>query len=125
MSKKLLPLLILPLLFGGCTAMFTNLTPKQQLRNPNNLYPVEVSFRSRQQTLRWQSIKPTIVVGSESIPMHATPLMTNRWEGLVPVPSGEGLIHYHYRFDFENTSFGSPTPDSAVSPEYTLRVVGN
>jgi hypothetical protein len=125
MSKKLLPLLLLPLLFSGCTATFTNLTPKQQLRNANNLYPVEVAFRSRQQSLRWDSIKPQIVVGSESIPMHATPLMTNRWEGLVPVPPGENTVRYHYRFDFQNNDFGGPMPNSAISSEYTLRIVGN
>src|ERR1041385_7760610 len=99
MSKKLLPLFLLPLLLSGCTAQFTNITPTQQLRNANNLYPVEVAFHSRQQSLRWKSIKPQIVVGTESVPMHPTPLMSNRWEGLVPVPAGESVIHYHYRFD--------------------------
>src|ERR1041385_1871671 len=123
MSKKLFALLLLPLLLAGCTATFTNLTPKQQIRNPNNLYPVEVAFSSRQQTLRWNSIKPLIVVGSESYPMHSTPLMTNRWEGLVPVPAGQNIVHYHYRFDFDTTDFGHTTPDSAVSPEYKLQII--
>src|ERR1051325_9341968 len=107
MSQKLLPHPLLPLLLSGCTATFTNLTPKTQLRNPNNLYPVEVAFNSRQQSLRWNTIKPQIVVGSENIPMRPTPLMANRWEGLVPAPSGESVIHYHYRFDFEANAFGS------------------
>jgi len=123
--KKFLPLLLLPLLLGGCNATFTNLTPKQHPRNANNLYPVEVAFNSRQQTLRWESIKPQIVVGSESYPMKATPLMTNRWEGLVPVPAGGNIVHYHYRFDFETTDFGKLTPDNARSPEYRLQVVDN
>src|SRR2546426_11103529 len=56
-------LLLLMFLVAGCATNFTNLTPQQQERNANNLYPVEVALDSRQQTLRWQSIRPQIVVG--------------------------------------------------------------
>jgi hypothetical protein len=123
MLKKILPLLFVPLLMGGCTATFTNLSPRQQVRNANNLYPVEVALTSRQQTLRWNTIQPQIVVGTEYYPMHPTLLMTNRWEGLVPVPPGINVVHYHYKFDFLDNSFGPQKPDSASSSEYTLRVV--
>jgi hypothetical protein len=122
MSKKLLPLLFVPMLLVGCTSTFTNLTPRQQSRNANNLYPVEVSMDSRQQSLRWDSIKPQIIVGKDSYPMHPTRLMTNRWEGLVPVPAGENSVRYRYKFDFDYNAFGGPKPDSASSPEYTLKV---
>src|SRR5262249_7320593 len=83
MLKKFLTASLLPLLVcaSGCTALMTNLTPQVQERNPNNLYPVEVALQSRQQTLRWESIKPQIVVGTEFYPMRPTLLMTNRWEG--------------------------------------------
>ncbi len=122
MLKKLLPLVLTPLLLAGCTATFTNLTPTQQTRNSNNLYPVEVAMNTRQQSLRWESIRPRIVVGNDSYPMHLTPLMTNRWEGLVPVPAAERVVHYRYRFDFDYNTFGTPKGDSALSPEYTLKV---
>ncbi len=122
MLKKLLPVLILPLLLAGCATTFTNLTPSQQERKAENLYPVEVALDSSRQALRWESIRPTIVVGKQSYPMHPTALMTNRWEGLLPVPAGTDVVRYHYRFDFNYNSFGKPKPDSAVSPEYTLRV---
>ena len=124
MMKKILPLLLLPLLLSGCTATFTNLTPHQQLRNPNNLYQVEVAFNSREQALRWKSIKPQIVIGGETYPMKQTVLMNNRWEGLVPVPAGKASVHYHYKFDFESNGFGKPIPNSTSSPEYLLRIVG-
>jgi hypothetical protein len=123
MLKKILPLLILPLLFGGCAATLTNLTPKQQIRNANNLYPVEVALSSRQQTMRWDSIRPQIIVGSESYPMRLTPLMTNRWEGLIPVPVTESTVRYHYKFDYLANAFGPAQPDSASSPDYTLRIL--
>jgi hypothetical protein len=123
MLKKTLPLLLLPLLLGGCAATLTNLTPKQQIRNANNLYPVEVALASKQQTMRWQSIRPQIIVGTESYPMRLTPLMTNRWEGLIPVPTGENTVRYHYKFDYLANAFGPPQPDSASSQEFILHII--
>jgi hypothetical protein len=124
MTKKFLPVLFLPLLLAGCATSFTNLTPLQQARNPNNAYPVEVAFDSSEQALRWDSIRPQILVGPESIPMRATLLMTNRWEGLVPVPPGASTVKYRYKFDYEVNAFGKPKAANRVSPEYTLRVLG-
>ena len=122
MLKRILPLLCLPLL-AGCNATFTNLTPLQQARNTNNLYTVEVSLVSRQQTLRWESIKPQIMMGTELYLMRPTPLMTNRWEGLVPVPPKTNIIHFRYKFDYQYNAMGRPRPDSALSQEYTLRIL--
>jgi hypothetical protein len=123
MLKKLLTLVFLPLLMAGCTATFTNLTPTRQVRNSNNLYPVEVALSSRQQTLRWNSIRPQIMVGDQFYEMRPTVLMTNRWEGLIPVPADANSVHYRYKFDFLQNAFGGPQANSAMSQEYTLRIV--
>ena len=123
MSKKSLPVLSLSLLLAGCATQLTNLTPQQQVRNANNLYPVEVSFDTRQQTVRWNSIQPKIVVGAEFYDMRPTPLMTNRWEGLIPVPPGTSLIHYRYKLDFQYNKMGKPGADTALSHEYSLRIL--
>jgi hypothetical protein len=123
MFKKSLPLLALSLLLTGCATQLTNLTPQQQVRNTNNLYSVEVAFNTRQQTVRWQSIQPKIIVGTESYDMRPTPYMTNRWEGLIPVPPETSIIHYHYRFDFRYNRMGNPGNDNAISPDYTLRIL--
>ncbi len=122
MLKRMLPLLFAPLLLAGCTATFTNLTPTQRTRSTNNLYQVEVAMNSRQESLRWDSIHPQIVVGNDYYPMRPTALMTNRWEGLVPVPPGVNQIHYRYKFDYSYNSLGTPRNNSAMSPEYTLKV---
>lgn len=78
---------------------------------------------SRQQTLRWESIKPQILVGSDIYQMRPTLLMTNRWEGLIPVSPGTNHVHYRYKFDFQYNAIGHAMPDSALSPEYSLRIL--
>jgi hypothetical protein len=122
MFKKFL-LLTLPLLLAGCSSTFTNLTPTRQVRNAENLYPVEVQLNTRQQTLRWHTIKPYVLVGNEAVPMRPTPLMKNRWEGLVHVPAGARRVEYRYKFDYEYNAFGPAKSDSALSPKFELNIL--
>jgi hypothetical protein len=122
MLKKFLPVLFLPLLLAGCATHYTNLTPQQQPRSTNNLYLVEVAVASSQQTLRWGSIRPQIVVGDKFYDMHPTLLMTNRWEGLIPVVPGASAVNYRYKFDYTYNTWGKPKPGSSRSSEYTLRI---
>jgi hypothetical protein len=123
MWKKALPVLLAPCLLAGCSSTFTNLTAQRQVRNPNNLYPVEVALNTRQQSLRWDSIQPFVVVGTEAYPMRQTLLMKNRWEGLVPVPAQTNVVYYHYKFDFQYNAFGKPKTDSDSSPDYMLLIL--
>jgi len=122
MLKKTLPFLLLALL-TGCATQVTNLTPRQQTRNSNNLYPVEVAFSSKQQNIRWETIKPTVIVNGQPFEMHPVLMMTNRWEGLVPVPMGADSVRFRYRFDFDINGFGKRSAENAVSPEYTLKIL--
>ena len=117
--------MVLPvLLSAGCAATFTNLTPLQQTRKANSLYPVEVAFTSQQRSLRWESIHPRILVNGQLYDMRQTPLMTNRWEGFVPVPAGVNGAIYRYKFDYLYNNFNSsPKPDSAYSPAYKLAIL--
>jgi len=51
--------------------------------------------------------------------------MTNRWEGLVPVPAGTNIVHYRYKFDFNYNAMGKAKSDSSLSGDYTLRILDN
>ncbi len=123
--KKFFPLLPI-LLLAGCstTGTFTHMTPTQQPRNANNLYPVEVAFDSDRQSLRWDSIRPYVIVDGQSLPMRPVPIVQNRWEGLVPVPPTASGVTYRFKFDYLCNSFGTaPQPDSSWSPVYTLKII--
>jgi hypothetical protein len=122
MLKKILPILLVPLLFAGCSTTFSNLSPREQARNENNLYPVEVRFDTRQRTIRWDSIQPTVLVDSQSYPMTPVPLVHNRWECLLPVPADKNSVLYCYKFDFLVNEFGGPQPNTAISPGYVLHI---
>jgi hypothetical protein len=123
MWKKILP--VLPgLLLTGCAATFTNVSSLQQPRNANNQYPVEVAFASQQQSLRWESIHPFVVANGQLYDMRPTPLMTNRWEGYVPVPPGANEVTYRYKFQYLYNDIGKgPTTGNALSPEYKLTIL--
>ncbi len=125
MFKKFLPLLTVLLLAGCTTATFTRLTPGAQPRNADNLYPVEVAFDSAQQSLRWDSVQPYILIkGGQPVPMRPVPMVKNRWEGLIPVPPGVSTVNYRFKFDYLYNNFGTaPTPNSVFSKVYTLKLV--
>jgi hypothetical protein len=123
MAKSSLSALGLSLVLAGCTTTsITNLTPRQELRNPNGLYSVEAALTSRQQSLRWQDIQPNVVVETDFYPMRPTPLMTNRWETLIPVPPGTNVVYYRFKFDYDSTGFGKNHPDSKLSQVYRLQI---
>lgn len=124
MLKKFLLLLPLLALVGCTTSKFTRLTPNQQVRNPDNLYPVEVAFDSNQQALRWDSIKAYVVVNGQPTALRPVPMVRNRWEGIVSVPPSAGSIQYKFKFDYLYNSFGkAPQPNSEASKVYTLKIV--
>ena len=113
------------LLLAGCVSgTFTRLTPNEQPRNANNLYPVEAMFDSQQQSLRWDSIQANLLVNGQSYPMRQVPMIRNRWEGLVPVPPMENTVKYRFKFDYYYNTFGSPPkPNSEFSKVYTLHIL--
>jgi hypothetical protein len=125
--KTLSPVFLLALLLSGCVSTtVTRLTPRQLTRSPDNLYPIEVAFDSTQQSLRWETLQATVLVGSQAYPMTAKPLMTNRWETLIPVPPGTKTVEYRVKFDFFYNAWGEPPQeDTALSKIYKLQINDN
>lgn len=124
MFKKILMLLPVLLLAGCTTGTFTRMTPGQQPRNADNLYPVETGFDSQQQSIRWDSIKAYVVVNGQPNPLRPVPMVKQRWEGLVRVPPTANSVTYRFKFDYlYNTFGGEPKPDSAWSKSYTIKII--
>jgi len=123
MLKKFLAVLPL-LLLTGCATTFTRLTPLNQPRNADNQYPVEVMFKSSQQSLRWDSIQAYVLVDGVPNAMRQVPMMQNRWEGFVRVPPETNSVSYRFKFDYLYNAFGQPPkPNSVSSPVYKLTII--
>jgi hypothetical protein len=122
--KRLLPLLLLPCLLVGCaTSTITNLTASRLPRKENGQYTFGVEWNSRQQSLVRDSIKPFVVIGLDQYPMQRTPMLTNRWETLVPVPADKTIITYRYKFDYEFRGFPTHELNSKLSKYYQLFIL--
>ncbi|HZF02460.1 MAG TPA: hypothetical protein VE344_11280 [Methylomirabilota bacterium] len=124
MIKKFFLPFSLALMLTGCASTFTRLTPLQWPRNPNNLYPVEVQFNSPQQAMRWDSLKPYVLVGGQLYPLRAEPMVSNRWEGFVPVSPTSNETEFKFKFDYLYNAFGSePKSASSTSSPYKLKII--
>jgi hypothetical protein len=123
MMKKLLLIGLLSGLMVGCRTTLTNLTPGQQSRSTTGLYPFEVMWNSSQQSLREDTIKAYVLIGTEAYPMQRTAKVTNRWEAFVPVAAAKEAVNYRYKFDYQYLSFPNRRDNSKMSPQYQLRIV--
>lgn len=112
------------LLLVGCVTntSVTNLTPTRAKRTPNNLYLIEYEWRSNQQSMRADSITPTVVVGTDMYPMRRIPRMKNRWEAYIPVPPSQKSVMYHIKVDYEYNDFGKRGKGSIKTEEYKLNI---
>lgn len=115
--------LTLLLLLSACTTTITNLTPTQLQRNPDNLYPFEVSFDTREKVVREQTLKPFVMIGSELYPMQPAPMLKNRWEAQVPIAASTNYVYYRYKFDYDYDRIGKAGEGSRLSPTYQLEIV--
>jgi len=121
--QKTIPLLLLALFLAGCASTsITNLTPRQLLREANGLYPFEVALDTNQQTLKHDTVKPYVLVGSRVYPMQSALMLKNRWEALVPIPATNKFVSYRYKFDYNYNRFGERGADSRLSPQYQLEI---
>ena len=116
-------LALLSLWLVGCSSTITNLSPTKQVRNASGMYPIEVAWDTQQQTVRTDSLTPTVVIDFENYPMRPVLGMRNRWETVVPVPASKKVITYHIRFDYLNNAFGQPQKAKLESPGYQLGII--
>jgi hypothetical protein len=124
MTKTFLALsLSLAVLVSGCVAnRVTNLTATEVPRSPNGMYRVEYQWDSNQQTVRPDTIKPTVLVGFNQYEMRPVMKMNNRWETWIPIPAGQNEISYRFKVDYQYTGFGAPRNASKLSQDYKLFV---
>lgn len=123
LHSKFLAVGSLALALTGCTSTnIVNLSPKQQPRNQDGLYLVEAEWQSNQRSVRYDTLTPLVVVGTNTYPMRQTQLLTNRWEALIPAAKDQKAINYYYKFDFKYSTMPGRMNDSKTSAPYLLQI---
>jgi hypothetical protein len=113
--------LALACLMAGCTTpTITNLTPSRLSRKPNDQYPFAVEYYTRQATLVRDSMKAYVIIGNEKYLMERIPMLTNRFETLVPIPAGQDTVTYRYRFEYDYRGIPDVQSASQDSKYYQL-----
>jgi hypothetical protein len=117
-------LVLLGLILSGCSTTITNLTPSKQVRNSTGLYPVELLYNSNQKTLRKDTVQPYVLVGLESHPLQPAPVLNNRWETLIEVPTNKTVVNYRFKLDYQYSGVPQRRSGSILSAPYQLEIVG-
>jgi hypothetical protein len=121
--KKLSLVFLLGFLCTGCATTLTTLTPAQQSRNANNLYPVEVAWDTSQRTIVKNTVRGFVIVGADMYPMQKTPIVKDRWETLIPVPPDQNSTHYKFKFEYDVLQIPQRRAGSDSTREYRLEIV--
>lgn len=122
MTKPLMVLACLcAMLLTGCvTNTVTNLTASSQPRDPKGMYRVEYQWDSTQQTIRPGSVRPFVIVGTETYEMKPVMKMHNRWEAWIPVSPSQSEVTYSFKVDYQYSDFGAIKGGSKLTKDYTL-----
>jgi hypothetical protein len=62
------------------------------------------------------------VGGGDTFPMQAVPLVDDRWQAYIPVPSDKDMVLYHFKFDFRENAIGGTRPNSMMSRDFELHI---
>jgi hypothetical protein len=105
----------------GCsTTAITNLTPSRLPRKESGQYQFAAEYSTRQQSLIKESMQAFVIVGNDQYPMQRTPMLTNRWETLVPIPAEKDVVTYRFRFNYDYRGIPERRSDSRESKYYQL-----
>jgi hypothetical protein len=115
--------ILIPIFFTGCIYHeITNMTPGTLTRNTKGLYPVHIIWESNDNAIRHDTIKPVVLIGTNSFEMKRTPLMKNRWETPVPIGQVANELRYRIKVNWKYNTIPVPAANSQLSEEFLLRI---
>jgi len=120
---KVLPAVLIGALLCACASTITNISVSRQKRNSTGMYPVEAAWDTRQATVIPGTLQAFVKVGFDTYPMRPVLGMTNRWEGVIPVPPDKPFVTYFIRFDYEVKTFKGTRKESKLSSGYRLEII--
>lgn len=121
---SLIALCLMVIVGTGCsTTAITNLTPSRLPRKENGQYQFAAEYSTRQQSLIKESMAAFVIVGNDQYEMQRTPMLTNRWETLVPIPADQDVVTYRFRFNYDYRAIPERRSNSRESKYYQLFIL--
>ena len=107
-------------LLAGCAPNYTNLTPRNAVHTSTDVYRFEVQWDSSRRGANGPDVKGYVAIGPNLYPMQRVTGTPDRWEADVPVPRGDPLVPYRYKFDYTYPTLTQRVSQSDYSPPYFL-----
>ena len=79
-------------------------------------------FNTRATSVAHDSIQAYLMLDGDMFEMQRTPLLTNRWEVLAPVPAGKDNINYRFKVNYQWKDLGGRKENSKLSDVYNLQI---
>ena len=112
------------LLQTGClSTTVVNLTPSKVSRNAAGTYRFEAAWETNEKSIQEDSIEGFVVLNEVHYPMKKVPVVTDRWEALIPLEQASEGYTYHLKFDFIYDSHPEPKPNSLRTKPFSLKIV--
>lgn len=118
--KKFVSLVVLSVVVAGCAPNYVNLTPRTVPPTPVNVYPFEVQWNSPRRGANNANVTASVVIGTNFFSMTRVPNTTDRWEARAPLPAGQSVVTYYYKFDYDYPGLPKRIEASDRSMEYTI-----
>lgn len=121
---RLLPMLLLGLLFSGCSrTVLSNLTPQHLPQNPSGIYTFTLANNANRHNIDPDSVKAEMVVNGEPIPMRNVSQNGSLYEVDFRMPSGQTEVRYFYRVSYDTYHKGLKRNKEYISDLQTSRLV--
>jgi hypothetical protein len=119
---KLAMMVLIGSLLAGCVSSYVNLTPRNQPRDPAEVYPFEVQWTNPRSGANNAEVRAYVLIDETLHPLARVPGTENRFEGKVPLPPGRTYVPYRFKFDYHYPGLPQKVLNSDWSPEYRLVV---
>jgi hypothetical protein len=109
---------------AGCSqTALSNLTPERLPQNPSGIYTFSMSTNVDRQHLVPESMKASMVINGEEVPMSAASTSGKLFDADFRMPAGQTEVRYFYKLAYRTNEMDFLRDHDCSSPVYTTFLV--